>query len=344
MVFAPDTSHTKSRHISLLLLMPTLLVSTAFANKKEAEAADMIGRAKQLSDIRAEGAPAFRLKLSFKIIKADGSVRNGTYTEIWNSKTEWRRETALGDFQRTEVASGKKLWRLDSTTAVPEHISDILAFSHAPGELQGEFWKPGQIEDNEIRGLRVRCIETDPDQQGTRSALCFDNNNGMLAAQLQPLRIGTRIAAKDCIFSDYQNFGNHLVARSYQCFEDGHPSLQGRIVEIVADSAPDPALFAPLDGAKESVNCLSQVKPGLLIDRVTPRRPMALSMRNALVVISAVIGTDGKTHDLRVTSPPDPDFDQPALEAVRQWRYKPFTCDGVPIEVEAEAEVGFHRN
>jgi hypothetical protein len=64
---------TSGRSLFLVLTV-SLFVSTAFANNKEAEAVALIERGKQLSDIRAEGAPSFRLKLSFKIIKEDGSL------------------------------------------------------------------------------------------------------------------------------------------------------------------------------------------------------------------------------------------------------------------------------
>jgi hypothetical protein len=200
-------------------------VSTAFASKKDAEAAALLEHAKQLSDIRAEGAPAFRLKLSFKVIKEDGSALQGAYTEVWVSKSQWRRETVLGDFRRTQVAAGKKLWRLDSTTAVPEHIGDISTLS-AIGRFQPERWKPGRIEDREIEGLSVRCLETNPDPRGLRSSLCFDKSSGTLAAQVKPLEMETRIAEQACFFSDYQKFGSRVLATSYECAEDKHPRLQ----------------------------------------------------------------------------------------------------------------------
>jgi hypothetical protein len=62
-----------------LLLAFNLPVSAAFANKKDDEAAAMIDHAKQLSDIRAHGAPGFRLKVNFKTIRRDGpAVRFAT--------------------------------------------------------------------------------------------------------------------------------------------------------------------------------------------------------------------------------------------------------------------------
>lgn len=327
------------------MLFLVLLVRGASASNKEAEGNSLVSRSDQLSDIRAEGSPAFRLRLRFKIIKEDGSAVDGTYLETWVSKTQWRRETTLGDFRRAEVASGKKIWRLDSATAAPDHLADILGyssrltFSNIGGSQQGGR-KVGAIEDQEIRGVSLRCVETDPDRRGARSALCFDKASGKLVAELRPLQVGARIAAKTCIFSDYQKFGNRLVAKSYQCYEDGRLRLRA-VAEVAMEPAPDPASFAPLEGAKESVNCLGPVTPGTLVDRVSPKSPLASTVRKSLVVINGVIGIDGKLHELKVTSSPDPDFDQAALEAVRQWKYKPYTCDGVPVEGDTEVQVNF---
>src|SRR5882762_2271773 len=321
-----------SCRLFFLLLSLNLIVSTAFATKKDAEAAELIEHAKQLSDIRAEGAPAFRLKLTFKTIKEDGSVLEGVYTEVWVSKAQWRRQTVLGAFGRIQVAAGRKRWLLDSTTAVPEHLSDLLGLSEI-GRFRPEAWKPGKIEDREIKGLSLRCLETNPDSRGARSALCFDKSSGAVAVEVYPLEMNARIVDKTCFFSDYEKFGNRVLARSYECAEDKHPRLQARIVELVAEPAPDPALFAPLDGAKESVNCLGLVKPPTPVHQEAPKFPRP-SLVSTLVVTSMVVSTDGKPLNLRVTSAPNHDFDRAALEAARQWRFKPATCDGEPMETE----------
>src|ERR1035438_9492609 len=97
-----------SLHVFVLAITVPLFSSTAFASNKKAEADSLIERAKALSDIRADGAPAFRLRLDFKAIKTDGSALEGTYTEVWASKDHWRRETVAGDLRRTEIAAGQK--------------------------------------------------------------------------------------------------------------------------------------------------------------------------------------------------------------------------------------------
>jgi TonB family protein len=50
------------------------------------------------------------------------------------------------------------------------------------------------------------------------------------------------------------------------------------------------------------------------------------------VVLSAVIGKDGNIESLRVLSGPS-ELQQSALDAVRQWTYKPYLLNGDPIEV-----------
>ena len=58
--------------------------------------------------------------------------------------------------------------------------------------------------------------------------------------------------------------------------------------------------------------------------------------------MSAVVGTDGTPHNLKITSAPNHDYDEAALDAVRKWRFKPATCDGEPMELEIAVEVAFH--
>jgi TonB family protein len=326
-----------SRHSLFLLLILTLLVSKSVANEKEV--ASLIERAKQLSDLRAEGAPAFRVKLNFKIFKEDGSALEGAYTEVWVSKAQWHRETTLGDFRRTQVAAGRKSWLLDSTAIVPEHIGDISAILPEFGEFRPEAWK--SLKDGKVNGVSVRCLENNS-PSAARRALCFDKVSGTLTAQLWPSLVGARIGERSCFYSDYQRFADRVLARSYECDEDIHPRLEVRIVELVAEPAPDPALFAPPDGAKESVNCLGPAEPPTAVHHQEPRSPRSLSV-STLVVMRVVIGTDGKPHNLNVTSAPNHDFDEAALDAVRQWRFKPATCDGEPMEKEISVEIDFHH-
>jgi TonB family protein len=329
------------RILSSLGLTLALFVSTAIADSTNAQATSLIQRAKQLSDIRAEGSPAYQLKLTIKVFRNDGSVLEGGYTEIWVSNKQWRRETVLGDFRRTEVAVGKKRWLLDSSDAVPQHVGEISAI-YAMDKLELESWKPAKVQDTEIKvkGLSLSCLVAEHGLFGGKSALCFDQSNGALALQISPFSTATRIADRTCSWADYEKFGDRLFARSYACDEDRHPRMEAKVVELVADPAPDAALFAPLAAARELVNCPSAVRPPRPVRQPEPVSPAPPRGRN-LVVMRLVVGSDGKPAEVQVMTDPNPDFDPAAVKAVRQWTFEPATCSGQPVETEIEVEMIF---
>jgi periplasmic protein TonB len=58
------------------------------------------------------------------------------------------------------------------------------------------------------------------------------------------------------------------------------------------------------------------------------------------VVLQATISKTGTIEDLRVVSGPAM-LRQAALDAVRQWRYRPYLLDGLPVKLETTINVVF---
>ncbi len=56
------------------------------------------------------------------------------------------------------------------------------------------------------------------------------------------------------------------------------------------------------------------------------------------VILNAVIGKDGSVEELTVQSGPK-ELHQSALDAVRQWKYKPFLLNGDPVDVKTTINV-----
>jgi TonB family protein len=84
------------------------------------------------------------------------------------------------------------------------------------------------------------------------------------------------------------------------------------------------------------------VSQGLLIKRVNPIYPkMALSTHlEGAVLIDATINKDGNVTNTKVVSG-TPVLAQAALDAVRQWRYKPYYLDGTPVDIQTQITVNF---
>jgi len=87
---------------------------------------------------------------------------------------------------------------------------------------------------------------------------------------------------------------------------------------------------------------ISQMMEGNLIYRVQPNYPaLARSARvQGQVVLRAVISRTGAIENLQVLSG-HPLLTGAALEAVRQWRYRPYILNGEPVEVETQVTVNF---
>ena len=84
------------------------------------------------------------------------------------------------------------------------------------------------------------------------------------------------------------------------------------------------------------------VERGFLVHEVKPNYPpLARQARiQGTVLLQAVIGRDGSIENLRVVSG-HPMLAPAAIEAVRQWRYRPYTLNGTPVQVQTEITVNF---
>ena len=86
----------------------------------------------------------------------------------------------------------------------------------------------------------------------------------------------------------------------------------------------------------------STMLQGSLIHRVEPIYPPLARTAHIQgpVLLAAVIGKDGSMTELRAISGP-PMLVRAAIDAVSQWRYKPYILNGEAIEVDTQITVNF---
>jgi hypothetical protein len=109
-----------------------------------------------------------------------------------------------------------------------------------------------------------------------------------------------------------------------------------------ADATVDRGVTTPQE------NGSSEIVPGQLIKKIPPVYPVIGNElhETGVVVLGAVIGTDGKVHDLEAlaaSSPPPARFAfaQSAVDAVKKWEYKPLLVNGRAVEFETIVNVFF---
>jgi periplasmic protein TonB len=59
-------------------------------------------------------------------------------------------------------------------------------------------------------------------------------------------------------------------------------------------------------------------------------------------VLGLIVDERGMVRDVHVTHSLDKRLDQNAIDAVKQWKFKPAVKDGKPVAVRTSVEVDFH--
>lgn len=105
------------------------------------------------------------------------------------------------------------------------------------------------------------------------------------------------------------------------------------------DQAGSPILLGPVH---QSVRVSSRVVAGMLVKKVNPVYPKEARKKHVqgIVMLHAFISKQGDITQLEVVSG-DPLLASAALDATRQWKYRPYVFQGQPVEVETEIQVNF---
>jgi len=148
-------------------------------------------------------------------------------------------------------------------------------------------------------------------------------------AEAEPIVIKnnlSRPAAKSRVISDAPAPPSMTIAPAG---DGGLPNLMDS-----PSNAPTPVL--------QTLSVSQGVSQGLLLKKVQPKYPPnALHMRvEGAVQLMATISKDGDISAVKILSG-EPQLAHAALDAVKQWKYKPYLLNGEPVEIQTQITVNF---
>ena len=113
----------------------------------------------------------------------------------------------------------------------------------------------------------------------------------------------------------------------------------GGVIGGIISSTP---VAVPKVATPTRVRVSQGVTQGLLIRKIQPNYPpLARQARiQGQVLLAAEISKDGSIENLHLISG-HPMLAPAAIEAVKQWKYKPYILNGEPVEVETQITVNF---
>jgi periplasmic protein TonB len=116
----------------------------------------------------------------------------------------------------------------------------------------------------------------------------------------------------------------------------------GVLSEVLGSAGSAPVLAKTPAPAPKRIRVPAPMAEANLVYDVAPKYPPEAGRARieGTVVLSAVIGKDGTVEDVRVKSGLSV-LAQAAIEAVKQWRYRPYLLNGEPVEVDSQITINF---
>jgi protein TonB len=140
-----------------------------------------------------------------------------------------------------------------------------------------------------------------------------------------------------------QAFDEHLTLRaSFQSSDGVYLRIIAPGVAPPPPPPPPPSAQAALQNPPEKIKVGGNVQSAMIVTKVPPLYPALAKMAGVqgAVRLAVIIGKDGTVQEIHVLDGP-PLLVQAAMDAVKQWVYKPTFLNGDPVAVETTIDVNF---
>ncbi len=303
--------------------------------------------------LETPSTPAYHLQAKFETFDIAGKPDGvGSLDAYWDGKERSQRTETYRGATRINIRNhGLQTSGESSPTSASERELLRGLFEPTPPE-------PRLLQDDEltqkttsISGTSMDCVTvkakaqaSSPNQTNSYrppsypTVYCVNPASGTL-------RIADYPGGMALVYNRLELFGGKSIAREMTI-------TQGKIlrakmeVTSLAPWQPDDRVFVPPAGSVRSTDD-QQVAPllmaNLAISKTTPVYPILAKQNHVsgIVLLQALISKEGTVHDLEVLSSPMPALSESAMDAVKDWKYKPYLINGEPTEVELTVGVTY---
>jgi len=355
---------------ALLLLLAIKLPARAQTSYKNipADPAMLHAHLQQADDQTRIDDPALKpwhLRISYNIYDDKRNPKSsGTIEEWWAGANQYKINFTSPEFTETELRSTDTTY-LSGQAITPPYIEELMLreFVHPMPSVDEQEGATPVLRKEKLLKIDFECImltqpmrdlHTNPKDlritqapTGLFPTYCFRQESGNF---LLSFDYGAEAIVRNRIASFQKRiiplelsiaFGDHLVATAK--------------IEALNTFTPTDGDFKPTSDmqshkdhelASDLVKVAAGVIAGNLKTSVQPIYPQSAKDRHVsgTVEMSAVIGTDGQIHKLRLLHYDDADLALSAIYAVRQWKYSPYLLNGEAVSVDTTIKVIYNLN
>ncbi len=327
---------------------------------------ELLKLAMKLNGLAGDNVEPWHLRASFVLFDENGNqTKQWAVDELWINPQKFQRklgvETTAGfsgvedqQFNREYPEPAwpfgvlTSMWLLFDPSAHPEMLNSLNV------RIQERTENSKYLRCFDLLGLSPKV----EDAAGKYYSFCFDSENALASISL-PTKLGVEMT-----FLSPVQYQGRTLPTDVEVHRSGKVLLRAHLDEIemltaqeasgikaLAQPAPSSGAsgntnpqFSDLSSSKNMppVEVPSDVANGLLLKKVDPIYPGNIqgTAKAGVVVIRVVVGKLGTIESLHVLSG-DRILYAAALNAVKQWQYKPYLQNGVPVAFQTTISINF---
>jgi len=331
---------TDAKSDSVIAVPPATSVTIDLKGSKHVSAADAVdlpnwlGREAALNGLQSTDLRPWHIVVTYDQFDEDGdNVHSGVYEEFWVGEKKYKRIYKSDNFNQTDYATDKGLYRHGDQQWPNRAQSQVRA------EIIAPFSYAATLQDVHARNVertfgssRLECVMIERDSGiSDPTQYCFESNGSTL-------RYNRGLGWFQTAYNRIVQFQGRSLAQEVDVTDGGKPYLKLRVetIELIshvddANFVPPPDSIGPLGDRVSGVN-LSPINMSSL-----PQWPASLRGQHFTVTAEIVVGKDGHVVSAHAVSGP-PEGYKACENAVRKWFFKPYLVLDKPVEVEQKVE------
>lgn len=332
---------------TIIFLLSLGLLCPLRAQAPAADGRALMQSAAQLNGLSGDGVHAWHLKVSYLLTDDRGKTTGqGTLEEFWVGVARYKTTITGPGFTQTEYGTERGIVRPIVPPNLPEVVGELARDLTAPLPSSDAIqYEDFLVEQKGVGSTKLACVavRADTDKHkvvNTGLVYCFDAEKPILRVR-DSASLQTR-----AVYNVLSIYAGRYIARDLRLFRDGKPALTAHLDALEPLDSVNPTDFVPpADGkwATDSIKVSPEVAEQMLLHKTRPAYPASTAGQSGTVGtvnIEATIDTEGHVKDGEAVTGPLI-LKAPAVDAVKQWLYRPYLRNGEPVNVQTIIHVEF---
>ncbi len=277
----------------------------------------------RLADARAS-EQSFELRATIKLKQVKATEAQGTYLLLWASPSRWHEEFSFPDFHQVRISAPGGVWEQREPFFLSLRMWQLMQALNFYGRLQlPKEESAGKIRRHKKGGSELRCLEIARNSHPLRE-LCFRGDSAQLVSE-HYLPSDRRYEFGDYKAVRGKSFPGHITV-----YDGTTLAAEFSVSEVKETDDVLTASFEQPAGAERRPWCPSPEAGGDPLTSIYSR----MLQHQKVATIYGAIGVDGQWHHVHVLESGGAAHDANVLDALKKERWKPSTCNGVPVVIE----------